>query len=185
MNLFERACQLYVKGHLRDALEAAQLACERQPKDAAAWWLLGQVSRHNGMPNASDEAFRRAAVLSPECRPPLRVTEQRFAELLEAARSRLAESAQRRLAGTVIRVRPLPDEKLIESGVAPDSPSHRARDHGEVLTLYQANLENRSESEEALLQHLADVLNPGHSRTKKSRWTASKRPEASKLPRSG
>jgi hypothetical protein len=191
MNVFERAGQIYLEGQLRDALEAAQLACEQQPKDADAWWLLGQVSRHNGMPNASDYAFRRAAALSADRPLPFRVTEGRFAELLEQARRRLAASAQHELAEVVIRVRPLPEEDLIESGLAPDADSHRADRQPAVLTLYQANLENHSPSEKALLEHLSQALTaPAQSptnqpKTKKSRWTASRRPVALKLPRSG
>jgi len=49
---------------MHDALEVAQAACERQPKDAEAWWLLGCVSRYTAMPAASDDAFRRASRLS-------------------------------------------------------------------------------------------------------------------------
>src|SRR5215471_1034483 len=58
MDLIQHARELYTTGRMHDALEAAQAACDRAPKDPEAWSLLGRVSRHTGLPAASAEAFR-------------------------------------------------------------------------------------------------------------------------------
>jgi hypothetical protein len=157
MNPVQHARRLYLEGRLHDALEAAQVACEQRPKDADAWWLLGCVSRHAGMPNTSDDAFRRAAQLSSSRRIPPRVDSGRFSQLLDEARARLPEEARARLAATIV-VEPLPDEEVVESGVRPDACSHRVHEPENVLTVYQVNIENRARDEEALPDLLVEIL---------------------------
>lgn len=158
MNPVQHARRLYLEGRLHDALEAAQVACEQRPKDADAWWLLGCVSRHAGMPQASDDAFRRAARLSTSKSVPPRVDSARFGQLLDEARARLPEEKRARLAAATVVVEPVPDEEVVESGVRPDACSHRLREPEDVLTVYQVNIENRAGDEDALRDLLVEIL---------------------------
>lgn len=147
MDLLQRARQLYEAGELRDALEAAQAAAERAPKDPEAWWLLGLIARHDGLPQASDQAFARAAALSRRKPVPVRVSEPDFRALVDAARGALSPDARRRLEATEVVIAQLPTEDEIRGGVKPDAVVRRVREPADVLTLYQANLENRSATE--------------------------------------
>src|SRR5260221_7961260 len=90
MDLIQHARQLYVTGRMHDALEAAQAACDRAPKDSEAWSLLGRITRHAGMPAASDEAFWRAAQLDSRHPLPHRVSADRFMALVEDAMAGIA-----------------------------------------------------------------------------------------------
>src|SRR2546426_12563772 len=104
MDLVQRAHELYSEGRMHDALEAAQAACDRAPKDAEAWRLLARVSRHVGLTAASDDAFRRAAALSPNCRLPYRVSQERFQELVREARESLREKAREQLGSITVKL---------------------------------------------------------------------------------
>jgi tetratricopeptide (TPR) repeat protein len=146
----QQARTLYAAGEIRRALEAAQAAAERAPKSPAAWQLLAQVSRHAGMPRASDDAFRRAAQLSRRHQLPIRLSGAAFGELVESVTAGLSPDARRRLAGVRVRLEVLPTEAEIRAGIRPDAAAHRARRPEDVLTLYQANLENRARSEAEL-----------------------------------
>ena len=143
---------------MHDALEVAQAACERQPKDAEAWWLLGCVSRYTAMPAASDDAFRRAAQLSRKRPPPVRVEPGRFRSLVEAAVSQLSKDARRRLELAQIRVEQLPALEAVRAGISPDAVTARLRQPEDVLTLFQVNLENRSGSEADLARLIGRTL---------------------------
>jgi tetratricopeptide (TPR) repeat protein len=159
VDALQTARAAYRAGRLHDALEAAQVACERRPKDPEAWRLLGAVSRHVGMPAAADEAFRRAAALAPRSYPPpYRVTRDRFAELVGDARRQLSRDATRRLAGVGIRLLDLPAAERVASGLAPDAPSERVREPADELVLYQGNLENRARDEPELRKVVARTL---------------------------
>lgn len=151
MDVLQRARELYTTGRMHDALEAAQAACDRAPKDAEAWWLLGRVSRHTGMPAASDDAFRRAATLARRLSLPHRVSPARFQALVVEAERRLSGDARRRLAQAQIRVAALPSAEDVRAGTDPDALTLRRRDPEDSLTLFQVNHENRSRSENALL----------------------------------
>ncbi|HEY4025986.1 MAG TPA: hypothetical protein VGO86_06110 [Candidatus Dormibacteraeota bacterium] len=137
-------------GRMHDALEAAQAACDRAPKASDAWWLLGRISRHTGMPAASDEAFRRASQLDARFAWPHRVSAERFRRLIDEATAALGPDARRRLEPTTIRVQPLPTVDQVRSGVDPDALTFRERAAHDLLVLFQVNHENRSASEEAL-----------------------------------
>lgn len=150
MDLLQHARALYAAGEIHDALQAAQVAAERTPRDPSAWRLLAQVSRHAGMPGASDDAFRRAAGLSRRHRVPVRLTEDRFRALVAEVKAGLSPDARRRLDGVDVRIEPLPSAEAIRGGVKPDASAHRTRRPQDALTLYQANLENRAESESEL-----------------------------------
>ena len=150
MDLLQRARDLFAAGRMHDALEAAQAAADRAPKDPEAWWLLGRISRHTGMPAASDEAFRRAAQLDGRLAVPHRMAGDRFQALLEDARAALPEPARRRLEPTAIRVQPMPTPEQVRAGVDPDALTLRERAPEDVLVLFQVNHENRSGSEDAL-----------------------------------
>lgn len=153
MDLVQRARDLYAAGRIHDALEAAQAACDRAPKDAEAWRLLARVSRHAGMPAASDDAFRRAAALCGRRRgPPLRVSTKRFQSLVEDARESLSAEVRGPLASIAIRVQPLPTADQIRAGLRPDALTLGQRPV-HVLVLFQVNHENECESE-AGLSHL-------------------------------
>src|SRR5258706_9483432 len=104
----QHALELFATGRMHDALEAAQAACDRAPKDADAWWLLARVSRHTGMPVASDRAFQRAAQLDARLTLPHRVGAERFQALIGEAMAALAPDSRRRLELTAIRSQPLP-----------------------------------------------------------------------------
>jgi len=143
---------------MHDALEVAQVACERKPKDAEAWWLLACISRYTGMPAASDAAFKRAAGLSRKRPVPSRVTAQRFRAILDAAVEKLSGDARRRLAETEFRVEPLPSLGVIRDGLSPEAQSERRRGAQDVLTLFQVNLENRAGSEAELAKLVGRVL---------------------------
>jgi hypothetical protein len=158
MEVIQKARALYEKGEMHDALEAAQVACERKPKDAEAWWLLGCVSRYTGMPAASDDAFRRAAGLSKKRPAPVRVEPRRLQALVDGAVGKLSRDAARRLAATRVRVEPLPSLEAVRAGTSPDAPSQRQRRPEDVLTLFQVNLENRAGSEVELAKLVARVL---------------------------
>lgn len=150
MDLLQASLELYRRGLMHDALEAAQAACDRAPKDAEAWWLLGRVCRHNGLPSTSDEAFRRAAELNRRRPRPHRTSAERFVELVFAARSELSPDARRRLERTEVRVQPLPETASVRDGVDPDALSMRKREPRDVLTLFQSNHEHRCATEAAL-----------------------------------
>jgi Tetratricopeptide repeat len=158
MDLLQHARDLFVAGRMHDALEAAQAACDRAPKDPEAWWLLGRISRHTGMPAASDEAFRRAARLSGHLAVPHRVSSERFRALLEEAMASLPEAARRRLEPTAIRAQPMPTAGQVRAGVDPDALALRDRGPEDVLVLFQVNHENRSGSEDALRALLTRTL---------------------------
>src|SRR4029077_16101904 len=123
---------------------------ERAPKDPEAWWLLGRISRHAGLPAASDEAFRRATELRPRCALPPRVAADHFQRLVGEALETLSPDARRRLERTGLRVQAMPSAEQVRSGVDPDALTWRERSPQDVLTLYQANHENRSRGEDAL-----------------------------------
>jgi tetratricopeptide (TPR) repeat protein len=150
MDLLQHARKLYAAGHMHDALEAAQAACDRAPRDSEAWWLLGQVSRHTGLVAASDAAFRKATELGHRFAVPYRISAERFAALIEEARSALSAADRRRLEGTTVRAQTMPTVEQVRDGVDPDALSFRERVPREVLVLFQVNHENHSASEEAL-----------------------------------
>ena len=143
---------------MHDALEVAQAACERQPKDAEAWWLLGCISRYTAMPAASDDAFRRASQLSRKRPAPIRVDPRHFRALVETAVGQLSKDARRRLAPAQIKVDQLPTLDAVRDGLSPDAPSARQRQPEDVLTLFQVNLENRSGSEADLVRLVGRTL---------------------------
>jgi hypothetical protein len=155
MHSIQQARDLYLGGNFHEALKVAQAVCEQHPKDADAWWLLGCVSRHTGMPQASDDAFRRATALCSNRKPPLRVDKNRFRELLEEARSELPTTVRSQLESMAIRIAPMPDEEAVKAGLHPDASSCRMEDS---LTIYQVNLENQSPTEDALRNLLAGIL---------------------------
>src|SRR5215469_3870505 len=111
MDLIQHARALYAAGRMHDALEAAQAACDRAPKDADAWSLLGRVSRHTGLPAASDEAFRRAAQLDSRHSLPHRVSAERFRALVQEAAA----------GPSSVRVQSMPAADLVRAGVDPDA----------------------------------------------------------------
>ena len=158
MDLLQHARELYAAGRMHDALEAAQAACDRAPKDSEAWRLLGAISRHTGMPAASDEAFRRAKELDDRLAMPHRVSGERFQALIEEAVSSLPPEAGRRLEATAIRAQAMPTSDQVRGGVDPDALSLRERAPQDVLVLFQVNHENRSASEDALRALLARSL---------------------------
>jgi hypothetical protein len=135
---------------MHDALEAAQAACDRAPKDPEAWRLLARVSRHVGLTAASDDAFRRAAALTRGRPMPFRVSADRFQQLLAESLEGLSPEARRRLASMTVRIQPMPTVDEVRSGVDPDALSARRRQGQDVLTVYQVNHENRSATERAL-----------------------------------
>lgn len=158
MELLQRAHELYSKGEMHDALEVAQAACERRPKDPEAWWLLGLIARYVGMPGASDDAFRRAAELSRRRRPPIRLEPEEFQELVDRARAALSPDAQRRLGKTRIEVEALPSLDDVRNGMAPDTLYSRSRGSEDSLTIFQANHENRAATTRALEELLIRTL---------------------------
>lgn len=158
MELLQQARALYEKGDMHDALEAAQAACDRKPKDAEAWWLLGCISRYTGMPAASEAAFKRAAELSPRRPAPQRVSATSFRAMVDRGLAELSPDARRRLAQTRVEVEPLPALDLVRSGLSPDATTARRRQPEDVLTLFQGNLENRAGSEARLAGLLAKAL---------------------------
>jgi len=158
MELLQKARALYQAGEMHDALEVAQAACERQPKDAEAWWLLGCINRYTGLPGASDDAFRRAAQLSRKRPAPVRVSGRRFRELVDGALEGLSKDARRRLAATKLKLEKLPTLEEVRAGVSPDAAAQRRRQPEDVLTLFQDNLENRCGSEDELGRLLGRTL---------------------------
>jgi len=150
MDLVQRAHELYCEGRMHDALEAAQAACDRAPKDPEAWRLLGRVSRHVGLTAASDDAFRRAAAFTSGRSLPFRVSQDRFHELIREALEALRPEARRRLERITVRVQPIPAAEEVRAGLDPDALSARRQQGQDVLTVFQVNHENRSSSEEAL-----------------------------------
>jgi len=143
---------------MHDALEAAQVACDRKPKDAEAWYLLGCISRYTQMPVASDTAFARAATLSRKKPTPHRVGRAEFEVLVEAALGELSPDASRRLRDCRVEVKDLPGLDEIKAGLAPDALSSRTRGSTDVLTVFQVNHENRSSSESQLKGLVARTL---------------------------
>jgi hypothetical protein len=150
MDLIQHARQLYTTGRMHDALEAAQAACDRAPKDSEAWSLLGRISRHTGLPAASDEAFRRASQLDSRRAQPHRVSAQRFRALVDEAGARAG-----------VRVEPMPTEGQVRAGVDPDALTLRDPHAPDVLVLFQVNHENRSASEDALQELIGRSLAGG------------------------
>jgi hypothetical protein len=140
MDLIQHARELYATGRMHDALEAAQAACDRAPKDSEAWSLLGRISRHTGLPAASDEAFRRACQLDSRNALPHRVSADRFRALVHEAAGPQA----------AVRVQPMPTAAQVRAGLDPDALAHRDPAARDVLVLFQVNHENRSASEDEL-----------------------------------
>jgi len=134
---------------MHDALEAAQAACDRSPRDSEAWRLLGCISRHTGLPAASDVAFRRAAELDATLAPPHRVSRERFEALVEEARAGLPAEARERLGGTAIRIEVMPTAEQVRAGLDPDALL-LAEGPPPALVLFQVNHENRSAGEQDL-----------------------------------
>lgn len=145
MDPFQHARQLYSDGRVHDALEVAQSGCEQHPRDPEGWWLLAQISRHVGLEQASDLAFRRAAQLSGRATP-VRVDAERFRALVRDAAGD----------GRAVRILALPDAPTIASGVAPDALSSDGGDGSR--TLYQTNLENACRDEAELSALIAREL---------------------------
>jgi hypothetical protein len=150
LELLQRARELYESGRVHDALEVAQAACDRKPKDAEAWWLLGCISRFENLPGASDTAFRKAASLSRSYPLPHRVSRERFQALVRQQIQSLSPDASRRLAAVQIQTRDLPGREDVKRGTSPDALTSRRRGAEDVLVLYQVNHENRSGSEAEL-----------------------------------
>jgi tetratricopeptide (TPR) repeat protein len=147
LELLQRARELYESGRVHDALEAAQAACDRKPKDAEAWWVLGCISRYENLPAASDTAFRKAAALSRNHPLPHRVTREDFEALVRRQLESLSPDARRRLTGVRVEIRDLPGREDVKRGTSPDALTNRKRGAEDVLFLYQVNHENRSGSE--------------------------------------
>jgi hypothetical protein len=160
MDLIQHARDLYAAGRMHDALQAAQAACDRAPKDSDAWWLLGRISRHTGMPAASDEAFWRAAQLDGRHALPHRVSAERFRELIEQVRAGLTPEAASRLDPTAVRVQAMPTAEQVRAGVDPDALTLRERAPQDVLVLFQVNHENDSGTEDALRALIARSMSP-------------------------
>jgi hypothetical protein len=158
LELLQRTRELYESGRIHDALEAAQAACDRKPKDAEAWWLLGCISRYENLPAASDTAFRKAAALSRNHPLPHRVTRDAFESLMRREVEALLPDAQRRLAGVRFEVRDLPSREDVKRGTSPDALTNRKRGAEDVLVLYQVNHENRCGSEADLESLIARSL---------------------------
>lgn len=156
MDLFQRARELYAAGRMHDALEVAQAACDRAPKDARAWALLARVSRHTGMPAASDDAFRRATELDHQVPLPRRLSAERFQELVAEARASLPAAARERLGRTSVRVQALPTPDQVRAGLDPDALV--ARPAPDALVLFQVNHENRGGGEDALRALVSETL---------------------------
>lgn len=148
MDALQTARAAYRAGRIYDALEAAQAAAERRPKDPEAWRLLGAVSRHAGMPAAGDDAFQRAAALSPRRhRAPIRVSRPEFEAIVAQAQGQLSKDARRRLEALALRTADLPSTDDIAGGAAPDALAWKS---GGELILYQGNHENRSPGRDEL-----------------------------------
>lgn len=126
---------------MHDALEVAQAACDRSPRDAAAWWLLAKVSRHAGLPAASDEAFRRARELGDSHPLPHRVSPEHFRQLIEQATVGQTATA-------AVSRQLLPSAEQVRGGLDPDALALWTPH--EALTLFQVNHENRCGSEDEL-----------------------------------
>ncbi len=141
---------------MHDALEAAQAACDRTPRNAEAWALLARIVRHIGLPAASDQAFQRAAALDRARRLPYRVPPERFRALVEEVKRGLPSPLQRRLEGTTIQVRPLPAPAAVQAGVHPDALAVRPAPG--QLVLFQLNHENGSAGEDDLRSLIARSL---------------------------
>jgi tetratricopeptide (TPR) repeat protein len=149
MDPLQRAVQLYREGQLYEALESAQVACERAPKDPEAWGLLARLSRHAGLTAASDDAFRRAAALDPHHRLPCRVSPERFQELVAEVAAAMATDTG------PIRIRPLPDLEEVRRGLDPGS---LWLEDGGTAVLFQVNHENLSASEAELRERIVGSL---------------------------
>ena len=147
MELLQRARELYESGRVHDALEAAQAACDRKPKDAEAWWLLGCISRFENLPAASDTAFAKAAALSSSHPLPHRVSREHFEGLVRRQLDSLAGDPRHGLSDVRIEVRDLPGRDDVKRGTSPDALTTRKRGAEDVLLVYQVNHENRSGTE--------------------------------------
>ncbi|MDQ6771386.1 MAG: tetratricopeptide repeat protein [Candidatus Dormibacteraeota bacterium] len=161
MDLLQRARELYAAGRPHDALEAAQAACDRAPKDPEAWALLGRVSRHAGLPAASDDAFLRASRLSPRHRPPHRVSAARFREIVAEAQVELTRDGRPGPTEKNLRVEPLPAVEDVRQGLDPDALTAGGRTAAEPLILFQCNHENRSSDDRALRTLVRRSLSQG------------------------
>jgi hypothetical protein len=156
MDLIQHARELYAAGRMHNALEAAQAACDRAPRDAGAWLLLARISRHTGLPAASDEAFRRASVLDSRNAPPHRVSAERFRELIHEVEASLDDDARRGLDSVAVRAQAMPTPEQVRAGLDPDALTQRAPP--EVLLVFQVNHENRCPNEDALRELLTRSL---------------------------
>lgn len=143
MDLLQKARALYLAGDTHQALEVAQKAAENHARDAEAWWLLACISRHEGLPGASDEAFRRAAAISKKRPEPARIAKADFEAICTREIAALSADARRRLGAARLRIEVLPGLADIRAGVPPDALISRRRVPEDEVTLFQGNVENR------------------------------------------
>ncbi len=134
---------------MHDALQAAQAACDRAPKDPDAWRLLGRISRHTGMPAASDDAHRRAAALDGRSAP-YRVSAERFRALVEEAARARGMSA--------VRAEAVPGPQQVRAGLDPDALHVREGGPRCAVVLFQVNHEDRCETEAQLRELIGRSL---------------------------
>lgn len=158
MELLQKARELYHSGEMHDALEVAQAACERQPRNGEAWWLLACISRHAAMPAASDDAFRRAAELTRRRVAPVRVSRPEFEAMVAAAGQALSADARRRVGATRLIIAELPERADVSAGLSPDALVLRMRQGEDVLTLFKVNFENRCGSAAELAKLVGRTL---------------------------
>lgn len=72
MDTLNRSRDFYQTGQVETALIAVREACDQDPNNVEAWWLLGCVAKHAGLIGVSDDGFSRPrSSCHSRCRCPI------------------------------------------------------------------------------------------------------------------
>lgn len=160
VEIHQAARSLYRSGRMHDALEAAQAACEHSPRDPDAWALLARIARRCGLPASAEDAFQRAAALSPQHPVPVRMSAEQFDALVQATLATLPDGLRSRLRGMVIE-EVMPSLDLVTAGLDPDALTSLSEPNPGHLVLYRENFENAAGGLAAVAQLLKVTLQNG------------------------
>jgi phytoene dehydrogenase-like protein/tetratricopeptide (TPR) repeat protein len=112
-----RASALFDLCRLDEAEKVLGQAIDRDSRLADAYWLRGRLLTVRGQPDDADKAFQRAVALDPErFRPPYRVAEDAFVQVMEKALEELPEPVRKYLKNVSVAVEDVPGmERLTAS----------------------------------------------------------------------
>ncbi|MDP2344202.1 MAG: metallopeptidase family protein [Deltaproteobacteria bacterium] len=166
-----RAAALFDLCRVDDAEKIVAQAVDRDPRNADAWWLRGRIHTIRGDHDKADKAFERAIALDGErFQPPFRITEDRFAKVIEEAMAELPEVIRGAMKNLDVIVEDLPNVAVLLKSDPPLSPSAVGLFDPEPLApnagpgqpvrifLYRKNLEVTCASEDEMVDEIGVTL---------------------------